>query len=170
MPSWISSYLENLLLHYRYAAKEQEVLTAPVFVSPSVVPAFNPALRVMKYDLISGAVVDYEQYYSDLKRWNALPPEEFMKKASEESFYELEYQPVDEYDFKPQTAKPKSWTKFAGRLSRIGRKDWLEDLKKKKKKKKKRPDHGDRDKEEDWLLKTYLRHMVVNVDLTTGSG
>ncbi|KAH6563095.1 hypothetical protein BASA50_004615 [Batrachochytrium salamandrivorans] len=89
-PSWILLYFEYLILHFK-TTRKSDVMPQPIFVSPSVVPIFNPAIRLYIYETRSQGVttpelghqrsipfpvyatlLDYEQYYSDLNYWNAL--------------------------------------------------------------------------------------------------
>ncbi|KAK5667637.1 Endopolyphosphatase [Batrachochytrium dendrobatidis] len=87
-PSWVMLYFEYLILHYK-VVQESKIIPQPIFVSPSVVPVFNPGIRVYIYDVVSdglgdpnlkkrknipatrfGTLLDYEQYYADLEYWN----------------------------------------------------------------------------------------------------
>ncbi|KAJ3155066.1 Endopolyphosphatase [Geranomyces variabilis] len=101
IPSWINLYYHYLLTHYKHLARQHSRDPAlktlqPIFVAPSVVPTFNPGLRVFQYNVETasfrgslhpthrqrrftgsspaprrGELLSYTQYYADLERWNA---------------------------------------------------------------------------------------------------
>ncbi|KAJ3181726.1 Endopolyphosphatase [Geranomyces variabilis] len=101
IPSWINLYYHYLLTHYKHLARQHSRDPAsttlhPIFVAPSVVPTFNPGLRVFQYNVETasfrgplhpphrerrstgspvaprrGELLSYAQYYADLERWNA---------------------------------------------------------------------------------------------------
>ncbi|KAI8925401.1 hypothetical protein BC831DRAFT_415076 [Entophlyctis helioformis] len=97
-PTWVFLYFEYLILHFKVITDTDD-LPNPVLIAPSVVPAFNPALRVFKYDTLQpssrqpqrqqprfkkgsnrkanpprtpqfGRLLDYDQFYADLDYWN----------------------------------------------------------------------------------------------------
>ena len=167
MPSWIAQYFQTLLLHYKYVSKEVERIPTPIFVSPSVVPAFNPALRVYKYhtlsdlqdspqDLSFGALLDYDQYFANLEKWNAAWEGEFI--------FELEYTPRSAYEFKEKNITTSAWVDLAKRLVRGRKKHFLDSTRKHKKKKKKQPIE-----DPEILLRKYLSYMVVGIDVNSVS-
>jgi hypothetical protein len=79
-------------------------------IAPSVVPLFNPALRVLEYDLSDntlGQIMNYWQYYVDLDEANSNYPDEPKLK--------LEYIAKDVYGPGPFTAK--YYRKLQNRMS-----------------------------------------------------
>lgn len=94
---WIPAYVENLKRHYR-GVQKQKHLPMPVFVAPSVVPAFNPAFRVWRCS--EGGLLGYTQYHMDL--------------AVSEN-YTVEY---TTNDYKMFTANVNDWKLLARKLSK----------------------------------------------------
>ncbi|KAI8804023.1 Metallo-dependent phosphatase-like protein [Cladochytrium replicatum] len=94
-PTWLQVYWQFLMTQYRAVydlshtsswsnstalkfGVDHSILPMAIFVSPSVVPAYNPGVRVLHYvhetlfseNLKYGAIVGYTQYYSNLTYWN----------------------------------------------------------------------------------------------------
>jgi hypothetical protein len=66
----------------------------PIFVSPSVVPTYNPSLRVYTLD----NTITYTQYYVHLEYWNSLSKKEVEQRFAEGEFlYEVYYESGDDW-------------------------------------------------------------------------
>lgn len=93
IPSWISVYFQHLLYHYKLFTKKhkKDGCITPILVAPSVVPAFNPALRVFDYSQ-DGSLTGYKQYFANLSLWNTVNPDKINS-----SFYTLLYDPIESY-------------------------------------------------------------------------
>ncbi|KAJ3270503.1 hypothetical protein HDV01_007759 [Terramyces sp. JEL0728] len=109
-PKWINKYFKSLLKHYKSIQKISN-LPAPIFVTSSVCPAFNPGLRVYSYEKDSGHLLDYDHYYADLS-------EADHRKGH---FYKLEYQAKNEYKLISKQITH-SWKDLADRLSQLWKK------------------------------------------------
>ena len=157
IPSWITFYFQDLLVHYKRISKyKSKSVPKPILVSPSVVPAFNPSLRVYSYfsDYVSrdfGMLLDYEQYYSNLTIWNSEWNGEYL--------FELEYSPLKSYSFSRGNLSSDSWKDFAFRLTNQKKKKrkefllWMDESVHIQKKRK-------RIKMEQ-LLRLYYQHFLV---------
>jgi hypothetical protein len=75
---------------------------AVAFLAPSVVPNFNPAIRLYKVDNDKIELEDYEQYYSDMTKWNS--------GVNKGSFWSLEYTAVKDLNLKDMS--PDSWALY----------------------------------------------------------
>ncbi|KAJ3177976.1 Endopolyphosphatase [Gaertneriomyces sp. JEL0708] len=130
IPSWLTAYYKYLMEHYTALRGHQKAHPhyqppAPVFVSPSVVPSFNPSLRVFTYSVDSGDLNGYNQYYVDLERVNALASNDttadpLYPVLSEDEFpgyiYETLYDPVRDYGMKG--FRFEDWVKLGGRMNK----------------------------------------------------
>ncbi|KAI9088318.1 hypothetical protein DFS34DRAFT_689649 [Phlyctochytrium arcticum] len=141
IPGWLNLYTHYLLRHYHLHAhdnnnnktnpKPAHNLTSPIFVSPSVVPSFNPTLRVFEYTRSNGAVTDWVQYFADLVKWNRRAakghaPAYFLAGGGGKShrgeipgyLYEQSYRTSKHYAFNNTLVfAPSAWVDFAARLS-----------------------------------------------------
>lgn len=133
IPSWLSLYYHYLLTHYKHQAhqlrkKPNKPIPQPVFVSPSVVPSFNPSLRVFNYykaqdnsvtsSLRTGELTGYTQYIADIGRWNKEPLEENAEFPG--YIYETSYKPSTLYAFPDGEFGTKAWVEFGGRMTGVG--------------------------------------------------
>jgi hypothetical protein len=89
LPSWISVYFQNLLFHYKMFIKRKYDCITPILVAPSVVPAFNPAIRIFEYTE-KGDILGYQQYFANLSLWNS-------DRVVNSSFFSLLYTPQEAY-------------------------------------------------------------------------
>ncbi|KAJ3200538.1 Endopolyphosphatase, partial [Clydaea vesicula] len=135
---WIPEYIEFLLRHYKEISKEKTVLK-PIFVSPSVVPAFNPALRVFYYNNINTVkdekksvdfqILYYDQYFVNLTYWNSLSQSKlesllgyekhkrsWRKRTGGDHLFEIEYRSSESFKTSVEIDNPGYWKKFGERL------------------------------------------------------
>jgi hypothetical protein len=147
LPSWVSVYVQHLLYNYKLFTKKfkKNICTTPILVAPSVVPAFNPALRVFDYEQ-DGSLLDYKQYFANLSLWNSLGPEE-----SNSSFYTLLYDPLQEYGMTSLSGC--DYKDLAKRLLKSGESDILVDATR----------GYNRKKKNGQLLKRYISNMMVGI-------
>lgn len=64
-PGWVSKYIDRLMSHYDSLTHVSD-LPSPVFVSPSIVPAFNPGFRIFTF--WQGGLIGYTQYFMDMEK------------------------------------------------------------------------------------------------------
>jgi len=95
-PAWVPKYASALLHHYTKATENPSAHSYPLFITPSIVPAFNPAIRVFFYNKHGGnhnrhhhRVTSYDQYFADLAAYNA--DEKSSVNASGIHMYKLLY-------------------------------------------------------------------------------
>jgi hypothetical protein len=145
MPSWISVYFQHLLYHYKLFNKKfkSKNCIAPILVAPSVVPAFNPAIRVLNYDQ-DGSLLGYKQYFANLSLLNSLPDK------SGSSFYTLLYDPLNSYGMTSLSGC--DYKDFAKRLVKSTNFDIFVDA-----------THESRKKKNGQLVKKYLSNMMVGI-------
>ncbi|KAJ3162695.1 Endopolyphosphatase [Geranomyces michiganensis] len=177
IPSWINLYYHYLLTHYKHLARQHSrvpslVTLHPIFVAPSVVPTFNPGLRVLNYKLGDGSARDtmryqrhrerrptdpappaprrgellsYVQYFADLERWNSAEGSDPLAENAEFPgyLYETAYSPPLEYGFAPDRFDKNEWLRFGARMTGVG--------------------GGDDKKEEEKLKKLFSHNMVVKL-------
>ncbi|TPX63730.1 hypothetical protein SpCBS45565_g06423 [Spizellomyces sp. 'palustris'] len=132
IPSWLNLYCHYLIRHYTelvHQIKKNPDLRVPqpVFVSPSVVPSFNPSLRVFEYrkgmDDVQptvGHLIGYTQYFADIEKWNKHSIGDMTVQNQEFPgyIYETEYRPVSLYGLEKFDAE--EWLRFGGRMAGIG--------------------------------------------------
>ncbi|KAJ3298815.1 Endopolyphosphatase [Borealophlyctis nickersoniae] len=161
-PGWLDMYFHYLMMHYRAESnRDPDHLWQAALVAPSVVPMFQPALRVFKYAASTnenetgysskvGALQNYKQYYADLEKWNqrAIVAAAGGKRhrrlpAHGEYLYETEYKMKKEYGLQGLDGLgPHAWWDLAKRLGGKGKKHKKNMLR---------------------LRAQYLRNMVVGV-------
>lgn len=144
LPSWVSVYVQHLLYHYRLFSKKfkKSKCITPILVAPSVVPAFNPALRVFDYQQ-DGSLLGYKQYFANLSLWNSL--------ESNSSFYTLLYDPLHEYGMTGLSGC--DYKDLAKRLVKSTKSDILVDATRESNTRKK---NGQ-------LIKRYVSNMMVGI-------
>lgn len=97
-------YLEYILKQHTLISNTTRFTQPPtglVLVAPSVVPAFNPSLRIYSYDGERKSLTGYEQWYVNLTDYNLKvhhPAVGTTDKNEEIPKWEIEYDAVIEYD------------------------------------------------------------------------
>ena len=168
IPKWLYIYFDNLISHFG-KIKHHDIVPHPVFVSPSIIPVFNPGLRVYLYhaeegseaEFNYGAVLDYEQYFADLDDWNSRY-NRLHSNGIEDSWdpsdfkFTLEYTPKERYNMDYDTSSKDAWMDLASRMSGL---DYSIFRRRKGRKKKQRL----LDEYATELRKLFFTHMVVKL-------
>ncbi|KAJ1555405.1 Endopolyphosphatase [Nowakowskiella sp. JEL0078] len=80
--SFLKLYWKYLMYHYqstleRYVGTSE--IPVPVFVAPSVIPTYNPGIRVWSYDPVTASLKGYTQYFANLSHWNELSSKQLQR-------------------------------------------------------------------------------------------
>jgi len=88
---WLNAYTQFILQHYSMVLNMTDSgmnIPNPNMISPSIVPNYNPTLRI--YHLQNGILMDYDQYWGSLEDW----------RYKQEIEFKLSYTALNSFDMK----------------------------------------------------------------------
>ncbi|KAJ3415732.1 Endopolyphosphatase [Chytridiales sp. JEL 0842] len=138
--SWLSMYASFLFERLRTAANaynssENLVPSHLILISPSLIPSYQPTLRVVDYNTSDGLVVDWTQYWADLKPT--------LEDPSLDLEFKVEYVASEAYRFtKRSESGTRPWVELAAKIVGMS------------------PSNGKNETEE--LKGLFFKHMVVS--------